>query len=739
MKRLIALVLLFGLLAFLSGCAHTPPSSIPTGSSTATTAPTTAPSTAPTETTRPTEPEDPWYKADYENNFVIGGEVAAFPAQGNTLEVSYNDPYKGTPGFDYASPHVYTFREYLPNGKNLNWSPLTWQTNEDAYILDYTTMGLYCFTLNSDLTGWTIVPEMAAAAPEDVTADYVGQFGITKGETAKAWRIALNPQAYFSNGQPIDADTYLYSFQQLLDRRLAGSRAAELCQGDFAIAGAKEYYAGTGAWEDVGILKTGQFEIVLITARPVAQPEFYVPYYLQASYLVCPSLWESCKQYWDADGNLLSGDCPEAATITSTYCTSLETSVSCGPYTLIAFDPGQQLTLERNFTWYGYMDGLHLGQYQADTISCRIISNYNDILALYAAGELDRITLQSGDIAHYLDNDLLRQTAETYTTKLTFNTDPEALAARGNQVLANATFRKAIALAIDRSRFSAAYTAPGLTGLGLINEAYIADVATGLIYRETEGANTILRQLYGESLTGFDLDAAQNLMRQAFAECLADGSYDGVSSITLQLSVYRDDETYRQIYHYLSRALADAAEGSGFAGKVTLELVVDKNCYAAMAAGQTDMIFSTWGGNALDPFGILYHCYCGENAMEYGFDSSSLTLQTQINGETFSASLLDWARWCAGEQGNAPVSQSGRTLVDFHSFDPESQAAIFAELEFAYLSQFVTTPLYSHGSALLLSEKGDYAVKNQLPLVGFGGIRYYTFAYTDAEWQEPTE
>lgn len=730
MKRYIPLLLVCALLASLVGCdsaSTTPTTRGPLAS--------TKPTGQPTEPT--TEPDDPSaqrYWADYDNHHVVGGQLSLSLSQGGSLEISYNDPYKGTPGSDYSSPHVYTLDEYLTSGQDLNWSPLDWESAEDAYILDYTTMGLYCFTLNSDLTGWTIVPEMAAAAPVDVTAEYEGRYGIQEGETARAWRIALNPQACFSNGEAIDADTYLYSYQQLLERRMANHRAEEVTGGAFAIAGAAAYYEGSGSWEDVGIVKTGEFEIVLITAQPIAQPEFYVPYYLQASYLVYPPLWESCKSYFDAEGNQLSGDCEEAVSVTSTYCTSLKTAISYGPYVLTGFAPGETIQLERNFTWYGYMDGKHLGQYQTDTILCAVYKSYADALSAYQAGLLDRVTLQSGDVEAYFGSGLLRQSQSTYTTKLTFNTDADALAARGTQVLANPNFRNAIALALDRSRFSAAYTAPGLTGLGLINEAYFGDAASGLVYRDTDSAIGILTLLYGQELTGFDLETAQNLMRKAFEECLTKGLYDGLSPITLQLSVYQEDPVYSQIAQFLTEALASACEGSGFAGKITVEVVVDGNCYETMAKGETDMIFSTWGGNAFAPYSILYHCYCSDSRMEYGFDPAALTVEIEINGETFTASLLQWARFCDGEAEAAPVSENGTALSPFRSYDAESQAALFAELEFAYLSQFTVTPLYSRGSAWLVSEQGDYAVKNDLPLVGFGGVRYYTFAYTDIEW-----
>ena len=728
MYKVFALILCFLLTFSCFGCDRLTPTYT---TSNAGIIPPTTTHTNTTDSSSGTVPEDPdpYYQVDHAQGFVSAGSIAMLLSQGIPISVSYDQGYKGTPGFDYGSPDVYTFREYLTDGAALQWSPLTWQTAADGHILSYTSMGLYSLVPNQDLTGWSIACEMATAAPEDVTTSYVGQFGITAGDSARAFRIQLNPNAYWSNGQPINADTYLYSYQQLLDRRLENSRAAEVIQGELALAGALEYYTGTGSWEDVGIRKTGEYEIVLITRASVRQPEFSVPYYLQASYLVYAPLWESCLTYYDTQGQMLGEDSPAAVKLVSHYCTNLATSISYGPYTLTNYAPDQLIALERNFVWYGYADGKHLGQYQADAIRCHILGSYAEALQAYLAGELDVLTLNAADIDTYLDSGLVRLQPETYTTKLTFNTDRDALLARGHGILANVYFRQALSLSIDRSRFSGNFTAPGMTALGLINHTYWADVETSLAYRDTQQAQNILQTLYGSlDASGQNLELAQQLMALAYAQCLADGSYDGTSTITLTLSVYRQEDSHDPLLVLLQQALEAACAGTGFAGKVTIDLVVDSNCYAAMAQGQTDMILTTWGGNAADPYGILYSCYCSDSRLEYGFDPAAVTLQIQINGNWHTATLLDWAKWCAGIPGTAV------TLEAFCNYDAESRAAIFAQLEYAYLSQYATTPLYVRSSAVLLSEKGSFALANYHSLLGFGGIRYYTFQFSDTQW-----
>ncbi len=696
------------------------------------------------------------YAADYSTGSVIGGSWStALRPESAAGSVTYNDVYTGDNGKDYSDSGYYTYRESISSTTGMKWAPHTWETSSDSYILDYTTTGFYRFALNSKGTGWTIVDEMAQGAPEDVTANYAGKFGIAAEDTARAWKIRLNPNACWADGTPINADTYLYSYRELLDGKMMNRRADSLYSGDFSIVGAKDYLYGKGDWEAVGILKTGEYSLVFITTSPIADPEFYVPYNLTSTYLVYEPLWEKCKSYFDKDGNPVSADSSHVASITTNYSTSLETSMSYGPYKLSYFELDKQITLVRNSFWHGYADGKHLGQYQADEISCQVLSNHATALLSFLSGDLDTISLNSADMEKYSTSDYIRYTPETYTTKLTFNTDLEALSKRGTQVLSNPYFRKAFSLAIDRTGFAAGYTSAGAPGYGLLNGQYIYDPYSGSSYRGTDSAKNALVQFYGLSfgvgqdyatledaynaITGYDPALSQQLMQYAYEQLTAEGLYDGESLITLQLSVYQNEDIYVQMYHYLSDALQLACKDTDFEGKIYLKMAVDADYYATMESGLTDMIFSTWGGSAYDPYSLLFNCYCDAGVsdspkqMEYGFDSGAVKVTIKLDKVLYSASLQDWARWCAGDEA-VTISTADHSLAPFRSYDAFTRCAIYADLEYAYLTQLATTPLYYRNSAQLISQKGDFAVKQHLPLVEFGGIAFYTFDYTDGAW-----
>lgn len=815
---------------------------------------------------------EPEYKTDYATNSVNAGSITTVLGSSEGGEVSY-DYYKGVAGKDYTDPAFYTFNDYTSGTSNMKWSTHTWETADDSAILDYITRGFYGFELSDDLEGWAITCEMASELPVDVTSEYVGQYGIQEGDTAKAWKIKLNPNACWEDGTPINADTYIYSYKELLDPVMKNRRADSLYAGDFVVYNAKNYfYAGqtahqenaTGAfytkedltvgadgqyftpngepvylavnyplanwlggntladyvgaygdsyfaletwaelsaladaeglvpltdatyalyapvttgnpawgeteadlpayfvydqtypeldWSEVGIVKTGDYELVYITVSPTADANYYVPYNLSSTYLVYEPLWEACKTYYNANGDKVSKDSKDIASISTNYCTTVDTTMSYGPYKLTYFELDKQYTLERNDNWYGYKDGLHKGQYQTDKISVQVINKHETALLAFQAGEIDGVSLQADDMARFGSSDYVRYTPQSYTTKLTFNTDADSLTARGTQILTNANFRKGFALAIDVNTFASSLTT-GMPGYGLLNTLYVYDPFTGASYRSTDGGKKALIELYGltygaggdyddideayDAVTGYDLVGARAAMAKAYDEVKAAGIYND-EAVTLEIRVYQSDDIYVKMFNFLKNALESACVGTGFEGKVTLKMTVDEDYYDTMYSGGTDIIFTTWGGAAYSPYTVLYQCYCDAsdgsgNQMEYGFDTSKVQVTIKADGVDYTESLQKWALWASGDADTVITAKDGSKLAAFNDYDPATKADFFGKLEYAYLSFFTTTPIYYRSVASMVSQKGDYAVKNYIDLVGFGGIAFYTYNYDDAAW-----
>ena len=793
------------------------------------------------------------WTVDYANNTVYAGSATTKLGSAGSGTLNYS-VYAGEAGKDYTDPKVYTFHDYMAGMTNMKWSTHTWETNDDSYVLGFVSSGFYDFVLNSTKDSWAITCEMAAALPEDVTADFVGQYGIKSGEKAKAFKIKLNPDACWEDGTPINADSYMYSYKELLDPVMLNRRADSLYAGDFEIYGAKAYfyqgseaftaigepisdwvaaggdpstlyvdlsfwgvakedgstyapvtddtqirdeavpegqdedyvsakylyetYLGAGcpyesyseqylgtlesfedgmSFDKVGIVKTGDYELVFITTNPIDQWEYYVPYNLSSTYLVYPELWESCKTYFDSNGAKVSAGSADIASVTTNYCTNAETTVSYGPYRLAYFELDKQMTFERNNNWYGYKDNKHKGQYQTDVISTQVIGEQATALLAFQKGEIDNVSLVAADMATYGSSDYIRYTPQSYTTKLSFNTDLTKTTERGTQIMCNPTFRKAFSLAIDRNKFATSYTAAGSAGFGLLNYLYVYDPFTGETYRDAEGGKEALVHLYGltygedgdyddldeayEAITGYDVELAQKLMKQAYDECIASGLYDGSSNVEIELRVYQGDDVYVQMFNYLKGALETAVKGSGFEGKVTLKMTVDADYYETNYSGGADMIFTTWGGATYSPWTMLYQCYCDASdgsgqQMEYGFDTSAVKLTMKLDGLNYTTSLQNWALWANGDVNVKIKSEdNSNILATFAEYDSETKAKIFGKMEYAYLSFFTTTPVYYRNTGSLVSQKGDYPVKQYIDLIDFGGMRFYTYNYDDEAWE----
>ena len=136
----------------------------------------------------------------------------------------------------------YTFNTYLSTFPS-TWNPHTYQTATDSEILDYTTVGFYTFDYNETKDGFVIVPEMAAAMPVDVTADYVGEeWGIEEGETSRAWLIEIRDNLAWEDGTPITANDFVESAKRLLDPAAINYRADQLYSGDLKLVNAKNHF-----------------------------------------------------------------------------------------------------------------------------------------------------------------------------------------------------------------------------------------------------------------------------------------------------------------------------------------------------------------------------------------------------------------------------------------------------------------------------------------------------------------
>lgn len=144
-----------------------------------------------------------------------------------------------------------------------NWNPLT-PGEGKQWFLTMTTAPVYTLT-NGE---WE--PVLAAALPEDVTADYAGTYGIPADAPGSyAYRILLNDSACWEDGAAITADDYLFSTQKLLEDEENRSNWTFLANAEAALS--EEVQPG----DAIISLRSASFTSMQ-EARAAGHTEFYV-------------------------------------------------------------------------------------------------------------------------------------------------------------------------------------------------------------------------------------------------------------------------------------------------------------------------------------------------------------------------------------------------------------------------------------------------------------------------------
>jgi len=777
-----------------------------------------------------------------------------------------------------------------------NWNPHTYQTNDESYPINFLTSGLYSFIYNDALNpvegkdpyaGYKIVPEMAASLPVDVTEAIKAahpEYNIPASATAGyAYTIALNPNATWENGTPINADTYVYSMKMLLDPEYQNYRATDYFDGSFSIANAKNYYyqgqqnyndvetgkegfvkgedgnyyskagfpiyvavslpisyfegansladyvnaygnayfdttdwaalvalanedgvaplndttygyllttiTGNSAWnedesylpnymvehvvyednysfDNVGIFKSGDYEITIVLGKSLAG--FNLLYNLSGNWIVY-------QPYYDANISKV----PNTDAYSSTYNTSVETTMSYGPYKMTNYTIDKSMTFERNENWYGYTDGKHVyvdpydGQtydmYQTDKIFCQVVEEAETRKLMFLAGELMGYGLQAEDFKDYRDSEYCYATPSETIFFFVFNGNMKAIQEREAAEGFNKTttdietitlnsFRRAWAVSFDKEAFCTTISPSRSGGYGIIGASYIYDPETGARYRDTDQAKKALCEFYSvdvegtfggdldaavDSITGYDPVTAKALYTQAYNEAIeagyiTDTDNDGKSDqvVTITYSASEVNEFIKKTIKYFNDELAALLVGTPFEGKIQMVASAplgDPDWSDYLKAGYTDTCLCGWSGSALDPFGLtdLYT----NPAYQYDakwFNAQSVDLTLTINGEEITMSLKNWSDALNG----ATVTAKNNKEYCFGDgiADVEIRLDILAAIEGEVLKTYNYIPMLQDAGMSLLSKQVFYVVDEYNPVMGRGGIQYMKYNYTDAEW-----
>jgi len=544
---------------------------------------------------------------------------------------------------------------------------------------------------------------------------------------------------------------------------------------------AKEYAADYD-FANVGILKNDDYSITIVLGKSLVG--FNLLYNLTGNWIVYQPYYDACKS-----------QIGETGAWATTYNTSVETTMSYGPYKMTQFQTDKSMRFERNEKWYGYTDGKHIyvdpvdglvyPMYQTTAIDTQVVAEAATRKLMFLKGQLMGYGLQTEDFAEYRDSEYTYVTPSETIFFFIFNGYMDAIQIReGKKAQADGTFvtdfdqtkydletmtltsfRQAVAVTYDKEALCTAVSPARSGGYGLIGNNYIYDPDTGAKYRDTDQAKQALCDFYSvdvskfaslddavDSITGYDEVAAKALYKQAYDEALAagfitDADGDGVSDQTVEITYASSASSafITKTLDYLNAKMNEVTAGTPFAGKIMFKesAPLGNDWSTKLKDGMADTCLAGWSGSALDPFGLtdLYT----NPAYQYDakwFNASTVDVTMDVNTagvdapakvETVTMNLKQWSDALNG----AAVEVNGKTY-NFGSgmADVETRLNILAKIESTVLGTYDYIPMLQDAGMSLLSQQVFYVIEDYNPILGRGGITYMKYNYDEKAWAD---
>lgn len=295
---------------------------------------------------------------------------------------------------------------------------------------------------------------------------------------AESWDVSEDGKTYtfhlrdaqFSNGDPIRAQDFVYTWKKVLAPETASEYAYML----YTIEGAEAYNIGEGSADDVAVKAVDDKTLEVTLVNPI---DYFV------STLVIPQFSVIPEGYVE--------ECGDA------FFTDVEHMVFCGPFMMTEWIPSQSITVEKNPTYWD-ADSVKL-----DKIVFEMATETNTIVNMYNTDQIDMMKVTADFLDTYRNEPGFVSVTEPVTEYVKFNCK--------NEFFANAKIRKAFSMALDRVSYMNDFMRTGSTP------------AYGFIPPSIQGSNgqdfrTNNGDLYKDLGNGATVEEANALLDEGLAE-----------------------------------------------------------------------------------------------------------------------------------------------------------------------------------------------------------------------------
>ena len=233
------------------------------------------------------------------------------------------------------------------------------------------------------------------------------------------YTFKLRQDGKWSDGEPVVADNFKYSWLRALDKATAAEYAYQL----FYIKNAEKFYNGEVSADEVGIKVIDDYTLEVTLEAPTS-------YFLQ----LC-----AFTTYVPLREDIVSAN-PEG------WATNPETYVSNGPFKLVQWDMKDQLVFEKNENYWD-KDSVKL-----DTLTFKLVTDETTAYSELKAGNFDMVnSVPTNEIEPGIAEGLVHVNPKLGNYYFVINVGKQdTMNADVKEVLSNKLVRQALNLAIDR-------------------------------------------------------------------------------------------------------------------------------------------------------------------------------------------------------------------------------------------------------------------------------------------------
>ncbi len=405
--------------------------------------------------------------------------------------------------------------------------PALAQGTHESWILENVFEGLMTFDENGEL-----VPGMAE--------DYeISEDGLT-------YTFTIRDGATWSNGDPVTAEDFEFTWKRALDPELAADYAHIL----YYIKGGEAYNTGEGSRDDVAVKALDEKTLEVTLESPTA-------YFLELT---------AFYTYFPVNKNVVESN-PD-------WAKKPDTHVSNGPFKLVKWEHNAKIVMEKNESYY------NADKIKLDGIDLDIIEDQNTAWQKYEGGEYDILVDVPTSVVAQLQaqNDSKLHIGAQVGTYY-YNVNPAA------KPFNNVKVRKALSMALDRETIVTDITQGGqIAAEGVV--PYGLEDENGKEFRDGVG-----------NLIEYDPEKAKELLEEGLAE---EGMTIEDFNKNNFVLLYNTSESHKKIAQAAQEMWRTALGIEIGLENVEFQVKLDRE-----KAGDFDISRGGWIGDFMDPMTVL--------------------------------------------------------------------------------------------------------------------------------------